>query len=462
MENSLRYIPKMDDLIEDCDIAHFKSKISSKIISKILRVEIEGLRNLIKNGEIVIADKSAAFEYVKHCAVSAIESKLSNRLKRIINATGIIIHTNLGRAPLHTETAVKTAEIVSGYNNLEYSILDGKRGSRLTYVEELLKDITGAEAAVVVNNNAAAIYLALHSICKSREVIVSRGEIVEIGGSFRVSEIIEESGCIIKEVGTTNKTKSSDYEKFISPDTAALLKVHRSNFKIIGFTGEVSSSELINIKNRSGFSNIAVIEDMGSGVLADLTKYGFKAERTVQEAVNDDVDIITFSGDKLLGGPQAGIIVGKKEYIDRIKKNQMYRCLRIDKMCLIALENTLWQYLSDDFLNIPVIKMILEPKESVEAKAHKLNSMLEGISCINTRIAPHMSMIGGGALPGETIDSYAVFISSKSKSAAEMDAYLRSQSVPIVATIQNNEVIFDLRTVDDGDFGYISEVFKWA
>ena len=458
MENNLRYIPKMDDFLEDHDINSFNSQLSGKVILKVLREEIENLRASIKAGEVSVNDKASAFEYVKRRSVTAIEKKLSNRLKRVINATGVIIHTNLGRAPLHKDTAFKTAETVSGYNNLEYNVSEGKRGSRMSYVEELLKDITGVEAAIVVNNNAAAIYLALNTLCKGKEVIVSRGELVEIGDSFRISEIIEESGCIIKEVGTTNKTKISDYEKHINADTSALLKVHRSNFKIVGFTGEVSPAELT--KRESYFMDIPVIEDMGSGVLTDLSKYGFIAERTVQDAVNDGVDVVTFSGDKMLGGPQAGIIVGKKEYIDRMKKNQMYRCFRIDKMCLAALENTLWQYLSDDFLDIPVLKAILEPKEVIEAKAIKLNAMLSGISNITTRIDTHFAMIGGGALPGESIESYGIYITTAAISAAELDACLRSQTIPIISTIQNDEIILDLRTVDEGDFEYIAGVLR--
>jgi len=449
----------MDDFLEDVEIMRFKAQLSSKVTANILRVEIENLRALIKNGEVAVADKASAFEHVKARAVNRIENKISDRLKRVINATGIIIHTNLGRAPLYDKTAVKTSEIVAGYNNLEYSVVDGKRRNRMVYVEDLLKDITGAEAAVVVNNNAAAIYLALNSLCKDKEVIVSRGELVEIGDSFRISEIIEESGCIVREVGTTNKTKSSDYEKSINSNTAALLKVHRSNFKIIGFTGEVTPPELVEIKSQACSGSLAVIEDMGSGVLADFSKYGFKSERTVQDAVNDGIDVITFSGDKLLGGPQAGIIVGKKEYIDRMKKNQMYRCLRVDKICLIALENTLWQYLSDDFLNIPVINAILESKIQIEIKAHMLNKMLEGISDIKTHVAPHNAMIGGGALPGEVLDSYAVFVAHQNKSAAELEIYLRNQEIPIISTIQNDEIILDMRTVNEGDFDYIKKVF---
>ena len=450
----MRLIPKMDVFLKDPDILLFRNELSGKTVLRVLREEIGNLRNLIKNRELILEDKADAFEYVKRNTLLRLEKKKTDRLKRVINATGIIIHTNLGRAPLSDETMKKVREAVTGYNNLEYSFTDGSRRGRMFYLEELLKDITGSEAALAVNNNAAAIFLVLNTLCRNKEIIISRGEIVEIGDSFRISEIINESGCIIKEAGTTNKTRISDYESLINENTSALLKVHQSNFKIIGFTGEASAKELVELSGKYPENNIAVIEDMGSGILMDLSKYGFQSGRTVEEALSDGADIVTFSGDKMLGGPQAGIIAGKKKYIDLMKRNQMYRCLRVDKMCLAALEATLWQYLSDDFLSIPVIKCLLETKTNICERANRLNAMLEAAG-VNSYVGPHTAMTGGGALPSETIDSFAVFITIKGKSAPEIDNFLRNQPVPIISTIQNDEIIWDMRTVNEEDFEYL-------
>ena len=395
MENPLRFIPKMDDLLDNPEIARFLDGLYREAVLRVLREEIDKLRNGIKNGG-VYGDKAELFEIVKKNAVSRLEAKQSDRLKRVINATGVIIHTNLGRAPLTKGALEKVNETAGGYSNLEYDVLSGERRSRMSYVEEMIKDLSGAEAALVVNNNAAAVYLALNSLCKNKEVIVSRGEMVEIGDSFRISEIIAESGCITKEVGTTNKTKLRDYEKCIGENTAAFLKVHRSNFKIVGFTEEVSPRELAELRD----DGLIVIEDMGSGILIDLSRYGLTGERTVTDAINDGADIITFSGDKMLGGPQAGIIAGRKKHIDLMKKNQMYRCFRIDKMCLAALEATLSQYLRGDFSDIPVIKMLLEPPENIRRKAEELKAKLCLIPGIGCRVGIHSAMPGGGAVPG--------------------------------------------------------------
>ena len=459
MENPLRFIPKMDDFLEDGDILRYKKQLSGNVALKILREETEDFRRRVKSGEINVSGKEAAFELVKRSAAARLEAKSSDRLRRVINATGIIIHTNLGRAPLSAAAAERVREVVSGYNNLEYSVSAGERRGRMFYAEDLIKDITGAEAALVVNNNAAAVFLALNTLCKGRGVIVSRGEMVEIGDSFRISEIIKESGCIVREAGTTNKTRLSDYESLMDENTAALLKVHRSNFKIVGFTGEVSSLELAGLRGE----NALVIEDMGSGVLIDLPEHGLSRERTVMDALADGVDVVTFSGDKALGGPQAGIIAGKKKYVDLMRKNQMYRCLRIDKMCLAALEVTLRQYLSGDFMEIPALKSLLEPKEPVREKAGRLNALLAGVPGINSYAGPHDSVPGGGAMPGETIESFAVFVSAKGKTAAEIDGYLRALPVPVITTIRNGEVILDVRTVDEGDFGYVRDALAgWA
>ena len=456
--NPLRFLPKMDDLLKEKNIINARTEFSHTLLTVILREELDSLRNLIKNNEILFSDKSEALDYIKNSTLARLHTKKEHRLKPVINATGIIIHTNLGRVPLSKEAVIKILEVSQSYSNLEYNITTGKRGSRLDYIEEILKDLTGTEAAMVVNNNAAAVFLALNTLCKSKEVIVSRGEIVEIGGSFRVSEIIKESGCILKECGTTNKTKISDYEQSVSENTAAFLKVHRSNFKIVGFTHEVYPTELVSLCEK--YPEVITILDMGSGILVDLAKYGLKGEQTVQEAVKDNIDVITFSGDKVLGGPQAGIIVGKKKYIDLMKKNQIYRALRIDKLCLAALEATLWQYVREDYENIPVLNGLLANKDDILKKAKTLHGMLHDIVGLSSCVGEHKAMSGGGALPGEEIDSYAIFINVDGKTAAKVELLLREQIIPIIVTVQNDQIVMDMRTVNECDFGYIEGVFR--
>jgi len=458
MENKLRFIPKMDELMKDSEIIRFREELSDNTVLGVLREETENLRECIQNKGTPVEDRVAAAAWVKQRAIQRLQGKKTDRLKRVINATGVILHTNLGRAPLSREAAAKVSEVVSGYNNLEYSVSEGNRRSRMFYVEELLKELTGAEAALAVNNNAAAVFLAMRALCKGKEVILSRGEIVEIGDSFRISEIIRESGCILREAGATNRTNIGDYESLICENTAALLKIHRSNFRIVGFTGEAGASELVELSRKYPQNRPLVIEDMGSGILEDLSKHGMKYERTVRDALHDGVDVVTFSGDKVLGGPQAGVIAGKKKYVDLMRKNQMYRCLRLDKMCLAALEATLWQYARGDYQNIPVLKSLFETEESVHEKAGRLNTMLSGLVGIHCYAGPHTAMSGGGALPGEPIGSSAVFIAVPGVPASDIDSYLRNQTVPIIATITDGEVILDARTVDEGDFGYIRDV----
>ncbi|MCL1936140.1 MAG: L-seryl-tRNA(Sec) selenium transferase [Defluviitaleaceae bacterium] len=453
--NSFRIIPKIDELLNDKDIVIAKENYSKKVVTNILRLETEYLRTLIKNNEIQINTKQSAIDFLKTAVFARLQEQKNNRLKPVINATGIIVHTNLGRSPLSKFAIDRINEVGSDYNNLEYNIDTGIRGSRLSYIENILKELTGAESAVVVNNNAAAIYIVLNSLCKNKEVIISRGELVEIGGSFRVSNIIEESGCILKEVGTTNKTKISDYKNNITENTSAFLKVHKSNFKIIGFTAEVSSEEMVKIKN----DNIIVIEDVGSGILIDLSKYGIKGEKTVKKVIQDGVDIVTFSGDKVLGGPQAGIIVGKKEYISKIKENQMYRTMRLDKLCLIALEATLIQYIKGEYMDIPVIRNMITPKENILEKAEKLYSLLKNNEKILCYIDENEAMFGGGALPDEFIKSYAVFIKPLYISVASLEIYLRNLQIPVICVTKNDHIVLDLRTVEEKYFDYLQKSF---
>ena len=381
-------------------------------------------------------------------------------LKRVINATGVVIHTNLGRSPLSEKAIEEIVKVAKYYSNLEFDLKEGKRGSRYVHVEEILKEITQAEGALVVNNNAAAVLISLNTLAYGKEVIVSRGELVEIGGSFRIPEVMKWAGCILKEVGTTNKTHLFDYENAITENTAMLLKVHRSNFEIVGFTKEVSLEELVNLGKRFG---IPVMKDLGSGCFVDLSGYGMKKELTVQEVLKADVDIVTFSGDKLLGGPQAGIILGKKELIEKIKKNPLNRALRIDKLTLAGLEATLRLYRDKALAieHIPVLKMIFTPKQKLHKKAKYLLRKLKELKLknFNFKVVETINKTGGGALPTLDLISYAVAVESKFSPQA-VQKTLRENDPPIITRIDEDKLLIDVRCLFDKDYEEIIKAFK--
>lgn len=384
-------------------------------------------------------------------------------LRPLINATGVILHTNLGRAVLSQKAIEHVVKSAGSYSNLEYKINEGERGSRHSHVERLLTRITGAEAGMVVNNNAAAVFLILREMARNKEVIVSRGQLVEIGGSFRISEIMEESGAILKEVGTTNKTHPHDYERKISPETALLMKVHTSNFRVIGFTRETTLKELVELGKRYG---LPVYEDLGSGVLFDLSLYGIGNEPLVGQAIAEGADLVSFSGDKLLGGPQAGIIVGKKEYIDRLKKNQLARVLRVDKMTLAALEATLLSYLNPERAKeeIPVIQDLLCPLEEVRRKAEAVYYSLrdEFANRYHLSMRKDVGEVGGGTLPGVTIPTWVLSISPLTGSTASLARKLRHASTPIIGRIQDDQLILDFRTVPERTLPEVVRILKEA
>jgi L-seryl-tRNA(Ser) seleniumtransferase len=332
-----------------------------------------------------------------------VEARLRPHLRPVINATGVVLHTNLGRAPLSSEACAAIERVARGYCNLELNLEDGKRGSRYDHVERLLTSLTGAEAALVVNNNAAAVLLVLDSLAHGREVVVSRGELVEIGGSFRIPEVLSRSGAIMKEVGTTNKTHLQDYERAIGPETAMLLKVHPSNYRIMGFTCQVTDEELVDLAARR---QVIVVEDLGSGALVDLSRYGVGPEPTVQASLTAGVDIVTFSGDKLLGGPQAGLILGSAELLRTLKENQLLRALRVDKFTLAALEATLQAYVQEEAeQTLPVLQMLTVTPASLQQQAVDIQKLLAGRLGTECAIAVRKgsSMVGGGALPLEEL-----------------------------------------------------------
>ncbi len=368
-------------------------------------------------------------------------------LRPVINATGVVLHTNLGRAPLSALALERLVRVSEGYANLELDLATKERGSRYAHVEERLRRLTGAEDALVVNNNAAAVLLALQTLASGREVVVSRGELIEIGGEFRIPDIMRRSGAVLREVGTTNRTHLRDYVEAIGPQTALLLKVHTSNYRVVGFTSEVSSRELVALGRERG---LPVMEDLGSGSLVDLRAFGFPYEPTVPEVVAAGVDLVSFSGDKLLGGPQAGVIVGRQALVGRLKKNPLNRAVRVDKLTVAALEATLDAYESGRAqADLPVLRLLTEPLASVRRRARAVLARLDPDvrTRLQARVVDEHAQVGGGALPTVELPTAAVSLGATGQQARDLDVALRRGEPPVVARIADDRLLLDCRTV---------------
>ncbi|WP_308008820.1 L-seryl-tRNA(Sec) selenium transferase [uncultured Fusobacterium sp.] len=447
-KNLFQKLPKVDILMKNEKLEEISKKLSYHNYYQAVKDGIEFFRNKIKNREIDNFSEDEVILKIKE--ISGVKSKLN--LRRVINGTGTIIHTNLGRSILNEKITEDLGEILLNYSNLEYDLETGSRGSRYSHIEKLICEITGAEGALIVNNNAAAVILCLNEFANGKNTIVSRGELVEIGGSFRIPEIMKLAGTTLKEVGTTNKTHIFDYENDIDEETAILLKVHTSNFKITGFTEETDKKDIAKLGKKYG---LLTMEDLGSGVLIDFSKYGLSKEPTIQESINSEIDIVTVSGDKLLGGPQCGIILGKKPLIERLKKNQYLRAFRVNKVTISILEN-IFQYYKDEreaVKEIPVLNMITEDKEKVLERAEKLSSMLIKRN-IKNNIIETEAKIGGGSMPEETVESYAVCFSGD---AVLLEKKFRVNDIPIIGRIKNNHFIIDAKTLKEKDFEEILE-----
>ncbi|CAM2845268.1 L-seryl-tRNA(Sec) selenium transferase [Hathewaya histolytica] len=451
----LRSLPKTDELLEN-------EKIKQALKSSMRNVVVQSLRDSIDfYRKEILEEKIEIFttEEIIDKTLDILESKNSNKLKKVINATGTVIHTNLGRSILCKKAIESVISVAENYNNLEYELSTGKRGSRYSHIEELLTQITGAESALVVNNNAAAVMLVLDTLCKEKEAIVSRGELVEIGGSFRVPEVMRYSGATLVEVGTTNRTHIYDYENNITDNTGVLLKVHTSNYRILGFTETVPLEELVKLGDSK---EIPVVEDIGSGVLIDFSKYGFTYEPTIQESIKKGVDVVTFSGDKMLGGPQCGIVVGKKKFIEKMKKNQITRALRVDKMTLAALEATIKYYQEEKeaIENIPTLNMLLTDKLKLKKDSMRLKRRLTNkIKKIQFKVEEDYSMVGGGSMPTETISTYVIKANSEEINAEKIEKFLREYKIPIIVRVYGGEVIMDIRTLFEKDFSTIVDAY---
>ena len=450
-----RNIPKVDVLLEREDIQTLIAQYGRSLVMDSIRGETELLRQFIRQTEDEAAAREALDGLVRRIADS-LRALCTPRVRKVINATGTVLHTNLGRAPISRAQAEKLTDIVTGYSNLEYDLQAGKRGERYAHFEKLLCRLTGAEAAMVVNNNAAAVLLVLSTLAKGGQVVVSRGELVEIGGKFRVPDVCEQSGASLREVGTTNKTHFADYEDAIGEETKALLKVHTSNYRIVGFTESVDAAQLAELAHSRG---IPMIEDLGSGVLVDLEKYGLDHEPTVQQSVQAGIDVVCFSGDKLLGGPQAGIIVGKKEYIARMKRNPLTRALRVDKFTVTALELVLLEYLRPERVaeNVPVLRMIGEKEPQARERAQKLAELLRG-SCpaADIDVRSCQSQVGGGSLPLERLASAGVSIRPWRMTTEALERKMLDMPVPIVPRVTEDSILLDVRTIDSEDFPVIA------
>ncbi len=433
----LRYLPSVDKLLNEPSLRALKSRFGHEIVVEIARVVLDQTRGQVLAGHPVP-------DY--HDLVSAVARRVQEAarpsLRALINATGVIIHTNLGRAPLSAAAIQAMQEIGAGYSNLEYDLDAGQRGSRYIHATELLRRLTGAEAALIVNNNAAATLLILTALARGREVIISRGQLVEIGGGFRIPEVMAQSGARLVEVGTTNKTYLRDYAAAITEETALLMRVHTSNFRITGFTHETSIEELVALGRERG---LPVVDDLGSGSLLDTTVYGLMPEPTVQASIQAGADLVCFSGDKLLGGPQAGIIVGRADLVDRIKHFPMTRALRVDKTTLAGLQATLLSYLRGTATEeIPVWRMISAPAEQLRKRAQAWADHLQ-VTGANVEVVPAASTVGGGSLPGETLPGHALAITVDSPD--RLAAELRASDPPVIARIEKDRLLLDPRTV---------------
>lgn len=451
-----RNIPKVDVLLENPEIIKLIEKYHRDVVVDVIREEIDKLRSFIKENDDINLIEEKINSLVENID-SNVKKVYSYNLRKVINGTGTILHTNLGRAIISKKHADYLSEVVTSYSNLEYNLEEGKRGERYSHFEKLICKITGAESAMAVNNNAAAVMLVLSSMAENKEVIVSRGELVEVGGKFRIPDVMKSSKADLVEVGTTNKTHLEDYENAITENTGAFLKVHTSNFKILGFTESVSIEELCKLGEEK---NIPVIEDIGSGVLIDLSKYGLEYEPTVQDSIKAGVDIVSFSGDKLLGGPQAGIIVGKKKYIDKMKKNPLTRAFRIDKFTATILEMIFHEYLNEEdaIKNIPVLSLITKDIKDIEESANKLYEKLSVLKDVAyLEIEDTLSQIGGGSLPAERIKSKCVTIMPKNISTAALEERLRLGENPVVGRISDDKLILDMRTVLEDEIDILSQ-----
>ncbi len=447
MKELFKKIPSVDEILSQKPVKTLIEKFGYLLVKDSVREAVGYVRNEIKSGKL----QEKIPERVMELIPFILEESIKPSLKRVINGTGIIIHTNLGRAVISEEVFDYVKEIATHYNNLEYDLSKGKRGHRDVHADRLLSKFFKVEAATVVNNNAAAVMLIINTFAEGKEVVVSRGELIEIGGSFRIPEIMKKAGARLVEVGTTNKTHLHDYENAINENTGLVLKVHPSNYRITGFTESVPAFEIARLCRERG---VVFAEDMGSGNIYDLSKLGIKDEPTVSESVNAGIDLISFSGDKLLGGVQAGIIVGKKEYIEKIRKNHLLRALRVDKITYSAIEKHMMLLLSEQYSKLPTFNMIFKSPHEIKQDIEGFLSMLDKKEALE--IIEVKSKIGGGTTPEREIPSYGLAFNLKEK-AVEVEKYFRSRDIPVIGRIKDGVFFIDFRTILKDDIPVLKD-----
>ncbi len=472
MENSetspnivnLHFLPSIDALLRSETANKILPETGAKHLTVLARSVIDALRREILENALNSENLSreSLLSEAEQRLSRAWRTEQSTSLQRVINATGVIVHTNLGRAPLSENARKAITEEVSGYCNLEYNLENGKRGKRGAYAEHLLAELTGAESALIVNNCAAAAFLVLTVLAKGGEVVISRGELVEIGGDFRVPDVMEQSGATMREVGTTNRTKLSDYERAINENTKLLLKVHPSNYRIIGFTAMPKLSEIAELAHRK---DILLYEDAGSGAMFDLAEYGLIDEPIISQSIIAGADVVSFSGDKLLGGVQSGLIVGRREIVERIRKHPLYRALRVDKLIYAALEATLESFRRDLFLQeIPVLKMLsatnAELMKRTAAFADRLRENLGADSALKFAITEGNSVIGGGSAPDVKPLTTLLALHHEKLSVSKLEENLRTSKPPVITRILGDKVLIDLRTIFESEEGEILEILR--
>jgi len=449
-----RELPSVDEVLRDEAVVALVAAQGAAAVTDAARTVLSRLRDEISSGtldehglQLALAGLPSAIEF-------HLRQSLAYSLRPVINATGVILHTNLGRAPLAPAAFDHIRDMGAGYSNLEFNLEAGERGKRDVHVDRLFRKVVGNDrATIVVNNNAAAVLLALNTLAEAGEVIVSRGELVEIGGSFRIPDVMAKSGAILREVGTTNRTRIADYEKAINERTRLLLRVHRSNFEISGFTEQPFTAELVSLAKARG---LPLMEDLGSGALVDLENFGIHGEASVLDSLRAGVDIVTYSGDKLLGGPQAGLITGRSDLVARMRSNSLFRALRVDKLTYAALEATLLAYVKGDHGAIPALRMMRLSKEEIEARAQALRTTLaqdspdragSGRPKMNVELIDGESVIGGGAAPSSVLPTKLLAVSCADLTADALCAHLRNSDLPIIARVEDGRVLLDLRTV---------------
>jgi L-seryl-tRNA(Ser) seleniumtransferase len=448
----VRQIPAVDELLNRRRLRELAGRVGHRLVVEVARQVLQTLRERISRGSLA----KVSVEEVEEEILKEAEAATGFSLEPVINATGVILHTNLGRAPLAAEALAHLVQAAAGYSNLEYDLERGERGQRDVHTDRLFGRLLGAERALVVNNNAAAVFLALNTLAEGSEVIVSRGELIEIGGSFRIPDVCKKSGAILREVGTTNRTRAGDYAAAISEQTRVLLRVHPSNFRVVGFTERPRLQELAELARRH---KLLLMEDLGSGCLVDLTSCGVRDELPAGLSLQAGADIVTFSGDKLLGGPQAGILVGKRDPLERIRSNPLFRALRVDKLTIAALEATVSLYLQGRLDSIPALHMMRLSKEEIALRAERLAKVIAAQPGFAAIPRDGESVIGGGSTPGHTLATSLVAVRHSQHSAAKLEEMLRRQKPAIVGRVEQDAFILDLRTVGEDQDDMIAEVF---